>query len=539
MDSSEVAIVPAGERSAQVDILRPARATERKQPINDSTTSLFSAGDLAFLDRLGIPLEEIDRQLEQYRNPPPPLNLVKACRLEDGIRQLDNVEQKRLEELGATATDSKRVIAFVPASGAASRMFKLVAESTPETQAQLLDALRHLPFFLELSTELSRDGLRIDALVEAADFATLRTYLLEPAGLGYLEMPKGLLPFHLYGDCARTAFEEHLVAGAPYLADSDGIARYHFTVAAQHEGLFRSLLAERRDILEQQLGVHFEIGFSTQHRSTDSLAVDSKARPFRDEDGHLLFRPAGHGALIENFSRLQADIAFVKNIDNIAHEHLHQVTQRWKQILAGVFLETSATLEAARKELVNTLDAMDSLEAGLDLLERSLALVIPRSIRTADRDTKFEFLTDRLSRPLRVCGMVANEGEPGGGPFWVSEDSGCLAGQIVESAQIDRADPDQDRIVASSTHFNPVDLVCGLRDPAGRAYDLHRQIDPTTAFVARKSFKGQELHSLERPGLWNGAMAGWNTVFVEVPAATFSPVKTIFDLLRPKHQPRE
>jgi hypothetical protein len=332
----------------------------------------------------------------------------------------------------------------------------------------------------------------------------------------------------------RTPFEEHLVEGTGTVRDGEGRCRIHFTVSPEFEREFRTLLEARRAFLERSYSARLDVTFSVQHPSTDTIAVDLENRPFRLDDGSLLFRPGGHGALLRNLADLGADLVYVKNIDNVVPESRSKTVILWKKLLGGLLVG----LERRALALSQALEAPGCPGSVLDdaarFLRASFGVPVPPAesheglCRTLDR---------RLRRPIRVCGVVRNQGEPGGGPFWVEGADGEVTAQIVESSQVDVSSPAQKAIWSSSTHFNPVDLVLSLRDHAGRPYDLGRFVDPSTVFISKKSRDGRELKALEQPGLWNGAMAGWNTVFVEVPGETFAPVKTVLDLLRPEHQP--
>jgi hypothetical protein len=371
------------------------------------------------------------------------------------------------------------------------------------------------------------------------DPALLLQLIVDQPGLGLRTLPKGLLPFHRYVTGPRTAFEEHLYAAAGYLSDGSSPARFHFTVAGEHHDSFRRLTASASLGIGEALGIDLDIGFSLQNPVTDTIACDLDGNPLRDVDGRLLFRPGGHGSLLMNLSQLSRDgdrLVFVKNIDNVAPESRHGELARWKRSLAGHLLRLRR----------RTFDLLTKLEAGsadrsllseaLGFLGQEFAIEIPQDALASTDQALAIRLRARLDRPLRVCGVVLNRGEPGGGPFWVRRQDGSIDGQIVEGSQIDMADPAQREIWASSSHFNPVDVVCSLHDRAGNPYNLSQFVDPSTYFVAEKRLDGQQIRVLERPGLWNGSMADWNTAFVEVPEQTFSPVKTLFDLLRPAHQ---
>lgn len=446
---------------------------------------MFTNEDVQQLSRRGITVEQATEQLRQLREGFPPLDIIAPASVKNGILRLSKEEQDECISLWRSYLEEKHdVVKFVPASGAASRMFKdlfAYLESGEETPAvsEFLSSLPKFAFGRQLESKSGQEAVR---------------YLLEEMNYGHL--PKGLLAFHKYRDTVRTPVLEHMVEGAWYAA-SDGVVRLHFTVSHEHLPLFRYHIAEHLQAMEQKYDVHYDITFSEQLPSTDTLAANPDGTPFRNPDGSLLFRPGGHGALIHNLNQLEADIVFIKNIDNVVPDRLKRDTIRWKQILAGVLVAEQ---------------------------QRVFSLLARPSISDEERE--------RLSRPIRVCGVVKNVGEPGGGPFLVREADGSTSYQILESSQI--ADPS---LMAKSTHFNPVDLVCAPRDIEGKPYDLTRFVDPLTAFISDKSKDGKPLRALELPGLWNGAMARWNTIFVEVPISTFNPVKTINDLLRPQHQP--
>ena len=341
-------------------------------------------------------------------------------------------------------------------------------------------------------------------------------------GLNYGRKPKGLVTFHAYPEGARKAVEEHLVEGAAYAA-AGGVVRIHFTVSPEHVAGFEELLAAKVPLYEKRFGVRYEISFSVQKPSTDTLAVNPDNTPFRQDDGTLLFRPAGHGALIENLNEIDADLIFIKNIDNVTTDARRGDTVRYKKVLAGVLLD----LQGRAFEYLKALEVGGAeLEPIAEFIEKQLCVKLPAEYDSA-------LLRAVLDRPIRVCGMVRNEGEPGGGPFWVGNPDGTESLQIAESSQIA---PDDLPLMQSATHFNPVDLVCGVRDSKGCKFDLRRYTDPATGFISSKSSGGRDLRAQELPGLWNGAMAKWNTVFVDVPVTTFSPVKVVQDLLRPQHQ---
>ena len=510
------------------------------------TDELFTEADLAQLARAGIPPAEAARQVELIRDPPPPTRVLRPCRPGDGIRRLAEDERPRLLAAAAKAAETGRASKLVPASGAASRMFKALRADLdgpggppPAPVAELLTGLLRFAFYEDLAAALARQGRDLEALRAAGDRAPILAALLEPSGLGYDEKPKGLIPFHRYPDGPRTAFEEHLVEAAGQVADAGGIARLHVTVAPAFEADFRDLLERARARFEGRLGVRFAVGFSSQRPSTDTLAVDPEGRPFRQDNGTLLLRPGGHGALIENLAELAAaggDLVLLKNIDNVVPDAGKPLVNLWRRLLLGCLVELEGRIARLVARLEDDAGDAAALAEAEALLTGELGRALPSGWDAMDASARRASLAERLTRPLRVAGVVENTGEPGGGPFWVRSGEGEISLQIVETSQIDLEDPEQRAQLESSTHFNPVDIACALRDLHGRPHDLARYVDPATVFLAEKSHAGRPLRALERPGLWNGAMAGWNTLFVEVPNATFAPVKTVLDLLRPEHQ---
>jgi hypothetical protein len=353
--------------------------------------------------------------------------------------------------------------------------------------------------------------------------------------MAFTNRPKGLIPFHRT-DSIRTAFDEHLLEGVGYTRDAQGTCRMHFTVAPEARTGFEAARLAAAPLVEQRApGALLDISFSEQHPSTDTIAIDAAGEPFRSVDGRLLFRPAGHGALLRNIQDLNADIVVIKNIDNVLPHEASDEVVRWRRLLIGCLVDLQSNVFAHLAALHR--DGSESaVEAAIAFARDRLGRAVPDTV--SGIPSRARWVRELLDRPLRICGVVRNEGEPGGAPFWVRGRDGVCSIQIVESSQVDANKSDQGRIFRSSTHFNPVDLVCGVRSWQGQPFDLDRFVDPDTAFVVQKSADGRELMGLERPGLWNGAMAGWNTVCVEVPTSTFAPVKTVADLLRPQHQHR-
>jgi hypothetical protein len=508
------------------------------------------------MQELGIPPEEALRHVELHRNPPPPTRVVRPCALGDGIRAILPSDEARLIAHFDAAAAEGRIHRFVPASGAASRMFKPLLgslerlEKTPQDStaggdadpdtARFFAELPRFAFFEELAAAAAARGVDLRQGADPAARRQVLSALLEEEGLGYAERPKGLILFHRYAEEGpRTSFEEHLAEAAASTRDQDGVCRLHFTVSPHHEAGFRQLLESRGGEMERRLGCRFEVTFSRQHRATDTLAVDHERRPFRLGDGKLLFRPGGHGALLANLQEMAdagAGIVLLKNIDNVVPDRLKPEVTRWKKLLGGALVEIQARAFELLEDLGDDLPDEELIAEAARFAERELSRRLPPSFADASPAEQRHLLVSALDRPLRVAGVVRNTGEPGGGPFWVESVDGEVSLQIVETSQIG-PEPDQQAALAASSHFNPVDLACALHDRAGRPYGLDRFVDPSTVFLSTKSYEGRPLQALERPGLWNGGMAGWNTVFVEVPVATFAPVKTVLDLLRPEHQP--
>lgn len=510
----------------------------------------FTERDLATLARAGIDPAEAARQVELLTNPPAPAALVRPCTRGDGIERIPEERHRDLLALFEEAEKAGRLSKLVPASGAATRMFQSLrrALDEPETPfeewaarakrgdaaaaevVRLVEELEELPFADELraaaGTEVFADPKgRLAELLEA---------LLLPSGLGLASRPKGLVPFHLEEEGARTPFEEHLVEAALTVRSASGRTPVHFTVAGEARADFEALLEKHRSDLERRLHARLDVSFSVQERSTDTLAVALDGSPFRTAEGELLLRPGGHGALLRNLAALGGDVVFVKNIDNVVPDSRKGPTLLWKKLLAGRLLE----VERRVRNLVSLLDAgaPGAADEALSYLRETFGEATAEADTLPDGERR-RWARARFARPQRVCGVVRNEGEPGGGPFWVRGRDGRLARQIVESAEVDLSDPAQKALWSSGTHFNPVDLVLSLRDGEGRPWDLSRFVDESAVFVSKKSHEGVPLFALERPGLWNGAMAFWNTLFVEVPIETFAPVKTVLDLLRPEHRP--
>lgn len=492
----------------------------------------FSTADLQQFRSKGISEETVHAQVERFRKGFSFVTLERAATANDGILVLSAHEIDRYQALYESEAAQMEVVKMVPASGAASRMFKDLHQFKEGDHPSDHPAVERF--------ESNASDFAFYPAMEAQQLFDLplheRLYeLLAGPHFGFAQLPKGLIPFHHYEEGIRTAFEEHLVEAAHYLPSSENAVLVHFTISAEHLDRVSAFLEGVKPAYERRFGRSIELQFSMQKPSTDTIAVDLEYVPFRLDDGSLLFRPAGHGALLENLNDLDADVVFVKNIDNVCHDRQKANTYTYKKALAGKLID----LQKQVFDWLHMLEIPDSWEE-----------VVPEAELFAREQLGLSFATEGLSveeraeqlqhffdRPIRLCGMVKNEGEPGGGPFWVKQQDGHASLQIVEKAQIDLTNESQTQILSQATHFNPVDLVCGIRDYRGEAFDLSQFTDPETGFISEKSQEGRALKALELPGLWNGAMANWISLFVEVPLSTFSPVKTVNDLLKPAHQP--
>lgn len=507
---------------------------------------MFSDNDKQQIQQRGSNLQTVLSQIENFKTSFPFLHIEKAAAIGEGIIRLNAEDlNKRIQLFDDKIVSGTKPLKFVPASGAASRMFKALFEALEEMRTKAEEEV------LEKSKALKQYTEELDKFAFANDLKEAIQannddnscinqvdYLLTDKGLNYGALPKGLLKFHSYETGARTPFEEHLVEGALYSKDKNSKVKIHFTVSPEHQPLFENLLAQRKEQYEKELEVEFEITFSQQKPSTDTIAVDLENEPFRNADGSLLFRPAGHGALIENLNDLKADVIFIKNIDNVVPDRLKQATVDYKKALAGVLLKYQEKLFRYQKELNEKHPvALQSgfLAEAANFLENTLNTKPESTQYYTEKDELYHYLKEKYNRPLRVCGMVKNEGEPGGGPFWARNADGTVSLQVVESSQIDTDSVQQQNIAKNATHFNPVDIVCAVKNYRGEKFDLSKFTDPATGFISEKSKDGKVLKAQELPGLWNGAMSNWNTLFVEVPIETFNPVKTVNDLLRDQH----
>ncbi|MFA6717992.1 MAG: DUF4301 family protein [Prevotella sp.] len=506
---------------------------------------MFTEANKRQIEGCGMTTAQVEHQLEQVRNGFPFLHIEAAAAVGDGIMAPDEAAQAHAVNAWEVYKQGggHRVVKFVPASGAASRMFKnlftfLNADydvPTTDFEKYFFDEIKRFAFYEALDEKCQENNQQsIEELIQTGNYKAVVANMLTPQGLNYGQLPKGLLLFHNYSDGSRTPMEEHLVEGARYAA-VDGQAQIHFTVSHDHLVLFQNKVAEKLPYFEQKFGIKFDVSFSEQKPSTDTIATNLDNTPFLNSDNSLLFRPGGHGALIENLNDIDADVVFIKNIDNVVPDRLKEDTVLWKQIIAGVLVET-------QQKAFDYLHLLDSGKYSHDQLLEIIRFV-QRVICCRYADTKnledaelVLYLRKKLNRPMRVCGVVKNVGEPGGGPFLAYNSDGSVSPQILESSQIDKNNAEYMNMFTSGTHFNPVDLVCAIKDYKGQPFNLLDFVDHNTGFISNKSKDGRELKALELPGLWNGAMSDWNTVFVEVPLATFNPVKTVNDLLRDVHQ---
>ncbi|MFW5821194.1 MAG: DUF4301 family protein [Bacteroidota bacterium] len=509
---------------------------------------MLTEKDRAEIKNKGLSVAEIERQISVFERGIDFVELIKPATPGEGIEELDRTEQKAMIDRYENSMEDKPAIKFVPASGAASRMFKELfnaMEEIPKHGNKIIydnaklenffSQLSEYPFYEDLKTLVKQDGDNFKMLLEKEEYQKILEYLLTDKGLNYSSLPKGLLKFHLYPEGSRTALEEHYEEASMYLTDTKAAVNLHFTVSPEHLTLFTSLTDVLNEKYRNSQGLIFNLSFSVQKPSTDTIAVDMDNKPFRLEDNSILFRPGGHGALLDNLNDLEEPVVFISNIDNVCPDHSKDLKIYYKKILGGFLVKKTESIH-------NILNRIEKGERGGALRTHILEVVSEISpeaseeLKKLQNDLFNEQAYEFLNKPVRVCGMVKNVGEPGGGPFWIRDEAGKMSKQIIESSQIDMNDNSQKEIFHSSTHFNPVDIVCYIRDHKGEKFDLNKFTDPSMAFISKKTSGGKELKALEHPGLWNGSMAGWLTWFIDVPLETFTPVKTIFDLLRDEHR---
>ena len=504
---------------------------------------MFNQKDLKQIRAKGIHIDEINQQIKHFNQGFPPSDITMPATCGKGIKALtEGDELHYLDVFLANAPDFS-ISRFIPASGAATRMFKdlygaldKLEGRNREKQEEWVEGNKELKnFFRKLEKYPFYEDLK---LPENPKPDEILWQVLSEEGLNYGNKPKGLLKFHKYSTSdRRTAFEEHVREATKYCASRQRMVRIHLTVSPNHLDGFQTEAAKIIPSIEKESGMGIDLSFSFQKPETDTIAVDLENMPFRNSDGSLLFRPAGHGALIRNLDALDSDLVFISNIDNVAPDARKNTRVKYKQILGGILLEVRSKVFYYLQQLVGEEKVektrMDSM---VHYLHERLGIAVPDRLEDWDASELRKWLIATMNRPIRVCGMVRNEGEPGGGPFYVRSESGEVSLQIVESSQIDLKDPEKTMLVSESTHFNPVDLVCSIRDFQGEKFNLSHYVDHNTGFISEKSVGGKSLKALELPGLWNGAMARWLTLFVEVPVETFSPVKTVFDLIRKEHR---
>ena len=500
--------------------------------------------DLKQIAARGITEQQVEHQLEQFKTGFPFLKLEAAASIGNGIIAPNDEEKKNyIDAWNEYKAAGRKIVKFVPASGAASRMFKNMFafvdapydEPTTDFEKEYFDNIKKFAFRKALCDQCKKyEGKDIQTLLAEGNYKAIARNMLSKEGLNYGNLPKGLLLFHNYEEGPRTPMEEHLVEAALY-ASSNGEANVHFTVSHDHIELFKQKVAECADKYAEKYNVKFNISFSEQKPSTDTIAANPDNTPFRDEDGSLVFRPGGHGALIQNLNDIDADVVFIKNIDNVVPDRLKQDTVDYKQVIAGILVELQQRAFNYLRLLDTGLYSHAQLEEIIRFLKHDLCCIRTDMKELEDAELVI-YLRKKLNRPMRVGGVVKNVGEPGGGPFLTYNQDGTISLQILESSQIDKSNTEYMKMFTEGTHFNPVDLVCAIKDYQGNPFNLPEFVDPTTGFISSKSKGGRELKALELPGLWNGAMSDWNTVFVEVPLSTFNPVKTVNDLLREQHQ---
>ncbi len=514
----------------------------------------FSEKDLQFLAENNMDPNVVNEQIKNYGTGFPFIKLVEPATVRSGITQ---IKTRRMDELVSIFEDyaaENEIEKFVPASGAASRMFKqlfefrnayrgtyddqleLLVDKGPDSVYYFFEHLEEFSFFQDLVNSLEARGHDYENTMKESRYERILNTLLTDKGLAYGSLPKALIPFHIYPDEVRTAMAEHLAEGARYARSVGNTCKIHFTVSPQHLELFKNHFEELREAYETRYLIRYDISYSIQDPSTDVITVDLNNRPVRNEDGEFVFRPGGHGALLKNLNELSAHLVIIKNIDNVCHDRVKDDTYYYKMVLAGYLVDIQDKVYSYLKGLDHPTPPSTKVVSSIwSFMEHKLNVIPPEESEHWNKELKIKFLKEKMNRPIRVCGMVENEGEPGGGPFWVRNEDGSMSLQIIEASQINSNDPEQIEILKKSTHFNPVDIICGLYDYKGNKFDLFKFSNPQTGFISQKSLDGKDIKAQELPGLWNGSMADWITIFVEVPLTTFNPVKTVNDLLRIQH----
>ncbi len=503
---------------------------------------MFTKNDLSQFEKQKISLEIVETQIQNFENGFPFLNIFKSASINDGILKFPKKDLKNLEYSYKEKIKNKKIVKFVPASGAASRMFKELFDFKKKYKNKKI-SLENFEdknfysvynFFKNIKNFAFYDDLKniteenFEMLLKKKEWSKIIDCFLNKEFLNYGNLPKALLKFHKNKEKNFLSLEEHFLEGANYCGEKVNL---HFTISPEHKNIFNKNIEKFKHFYEKKFSVKYNIELSEQKKSTDIIAVDLENRPFREENNSILFRPGGHGALIENLNEIDADIIFIKNIDNVAHSDFQNETFIYKKVLLALLIEYQKKIFYYIKKLKDGKKNFTEIESFF----KEIGFCFSEKIKNFSELEKKRFYIKKLNRPIRVCGMVKNEGESGGGPFWVESNDGFSL-QIVESSQIDLNKEEKSNLLKKSTHFNPVDLVCGVKNYKGEKFNLKNFIDKNTGFISKKSKNGKNLKAQELPGLWNGAMSNWNTIFVEVPIITFNPVKKINDLMRKEHQ---
>ncbi|MGD9851525.1 MAG: DUF4301 family protein [Nitrospirales bacterium] len=503
---------------------------------------MLKSNDHSELEKRNLTPNDLEKQVARLNQGTIPLNIIGPCHLGDGITQLSDTHASQYQQAWAKIVGQGRASKFIPASGAATRMFQpllqYLGDSTHPTElvGDFGRSLHRFPFFDALSHTLQQQGHHVETLRDSQNFIPILNALLHPQGLNYANLPKALLPFHRYPHETRTALEEHIHDGFRLIRDKQHHIRCHITVSPEHrDPLHQHVTAIKEKWADSHSTVDFAI--SLQSPETETIALDPQGNIVRTEAGGVLFRPGGHGALLHNLQDSQGDIVLISNIDNVVPDHLKPPVLEWRALLGGCLVTIQARIHSLLNALAEGHNRESILRECETFMQNELMDPLPSFYGKWTPAGQIAFFQGYLNRPIRVCGMVKNTGDPGGGPFWVRDQTGTVSKQIVEQAQIDPHSPNQQKLFKESTHFNPVDMVCGVRNLKGEVFDLTQFVDPNTAFVANKSYRGMPIRVLEWPGLWNGGMANWITIFVEIPRVTFNPVKTYLDWLHPHHQP--
>ena len=508
-------------------------------------------------DDLELSADQIIEQIKIFEKGISYLKLIKPCVIGNGIKVIPETEQAGYIKIFNSALDEGRIIKFVPASGAATRMFKKqlsvlvkyenvdlsmikeLADKGDEdckSTLEFLENIHRFAFYNELKKVVEKSGKRIEELLADKGVSDIIRFVAEDTGLDYSDLPKGCILFHSYPEGSRTAFEEHLIEAMNYSSGKNKIVKVHFTISPEHETEIKKLFNSLFEKYSKQEW-KFELGFSFQSPSTDTVSVTLENKPFRDEKGKIVFRPGGHGAVLINLNNLKADIVSIKNIDNIVPDHLRKETYKYKKILGGYLISLQEKVFSLLNQLGQEITNEILINQTIEFIKNEFEIDLLVRLRSKSFAEKQNYLFNFLNCPIRVCGMVKKEDHPGGSPFWVEGVNGEITKQIIETTQVDLSDQNQVKIFDKSTHFNPVDLACGVKDYKGNHFNLEKFSNPETGLITKKSKDGKELKALELPGLWNGGMYYWLTVFVEVPKITFNPVKEVNDLLKPEHQP--